>query len=146
MTANQAYVGLSALAFVPWLLLMLAPRSPLTRRLTGIPVFSLAFAALYVLLFAAFMADFLSLGGYASIDAVQAILAHDGIFLAAWIHYLAFDLLVGTWMSRDALQAGVSRLLVAPCLLLTYLFGPAGWLLYLLLRRASTGTWPVWPN
>jgi hypothetical protein len=54
--------------------------------------------------------------------------------LAGWIHYLAFDLFTGAWEARDAAQAGISRWLVAPCLLLTFLFGPAGLALYLLLR------------
>ena len=50
--------------------------------------------------------------------------------LAGWIHYLAFDLLIGTWETRDAREHGVPHLLLVPCLVLTFLFGPAGWLLY----------------
>jgi len=52
------------------------------------------------------------------------------------VHYLAFDLFVGTWETRDAAGRGISRWLVAPCLLLTFLFGPIGWLSYHLVRRA----------
>jgi hypothetical protein len=54
--------------------------------------------------------------------------------LAGWIHYLAFDLFTGAWEARDSAQIGISRWVVAPCLLLTFLFGPAGLALYLLLR------------
>jgi hypothetical protein len=43
---------------------------------------------------------------------------------------------VGSWIVRDARRRGIAHLLVLPLLLLTFLFGPAGWLAYLLLRAA----------
>jgi len=46
---------------------------------------------------------------------------------------------VGSWEVRDAQRRGVSHLLVVPCLVLTFLFGPAGLLLYLGLRTARGG-------
>jgi hypothetical protein len=53
------------------------------------------------------------------------------------VHYLAFDLFVGGWEVRDAVARGVSRWLVAPCLLLTFIFGPAGWLAYYAVRAGA---------
>jgi hypothetical protein len=58
------------------------------------------------------------------------------VLLAGWIHYLAFDLFVGSWEVRDAQRVGIHHLFVVPCLVLTVLFGPIGLLLYLLLRAA----------
>src|SRR6266566_35749 len=52
------------------------------------------------------------------------------LVLAGWIHYLAFDLFVGSWEVRDARERGIPHLAVVPCLLLTFMFGPAGWLAY----------------
>ena len=52
------------------------------------------------------------------------------------MHYLAFDLLIGTWEVRDAQERGIPHVFVVPCLFLTFMFGPAGWLLYLTLRSA----------
>ena len=53
------------------------------------------------------------------------------------MHYLAFDLLVGSWEARDARSRGVPHWALLPCLALTFLFGPAGWLLYLGVRSAA---------
>ena len=53
-----------------------------------------------------------------------------GVALAGWVHYLAFDLLVGAWIVRTARSEGVAHLLVLPCLALTFLFGPAGFLAF----------------
>jgi hypothetical protein len=46
------------------------------------------------------------------------------------VHYLCFDLLTGAWEVQDARARGIPHPLVVPCLVLTFLFGPAGWLLY----------------
>jgi hypothetical protein len=54
--------------------------------------------------------------------------------LAGWIHYLAFDLLVGTWEVKDSQERGISHWFVIPCLVLTFLLGPIGFLLYTVLR------------
>ena len=56
------------------------------------------------------------------------------LLLAGWIHYLAFDLFIGAWEVRDARRLGITHILVIPCLALTFLFGPAGLLLYFVLR------------
>ena len=58
------------------------------------------------------------------------------VLLAGWVHYLCFDLLVGCWEVRDARDRGVPYMLVIPCLVLTFMFGPAGWLLYQGVRSA----------
>ena len=54
--------------------------------------------------------------------------------LAGWIHYLAFDLFVGAWEVKDAQEKNISHWFVIPCLILTFLFGPIGFLLYSILR------------
>ena len=52
----------------------------------------------------------------------------------AWAHFLAFDLFVGRWMYFDSRERRFSAWLMAPVLLLTLMLGPAGFLLYLILR------------
>ncbi len=78
-------------------------------------------------------------GGFGSITEVRALFANDAALAAGWLHYLAFDLFVGTWIAREGLAARVPALLLIPCLALTFLFGPAGLLLFLILRLALRG-------
>lgn len=75
-------------------------------------------------------------GGFESIAEVRALFASDSALAAGWLHYLAFDLFVGGWIVADGLERKMPRLLVLPCLPLTFLFGPLGLLLYLALRLA----------
>ncbi len=94
----------------------------------------LAWAALYVVLLAQGLPQ--AEGGFDSIAGVRGLFANDSALTAGWLHYLAFDLFVGTWIARDSVERRVHPLLVAPCLPLTLMFGPAGLLAYFLLRLA----------
>jgi Domain of unknown function (DUF4281) len=73
-------------------------------------------------------------GGYGSIEEIRALFASDSALVAGWFHYLAFDLFVGSWIVREGIDRNVPRLLILLCLPLTFLFGPAGLLLFLLVR------------
>jgi hypothetical protein len=73
-------------------------------------------------------------GGFGSIEQVRTLFANDSALVAGWLHYLAFDLFVGAWIVRDGVSRGVAPLLILPCLPLTFLFGPSGLLLYLVVR------------
>jgi hypothetical protein len=78
-------------------------------------------------------------GGFGSIAEVRSLFQSDAALTAGWLHYLAFDLFVGTWIVRDGSQRGVWGLALVPSLILTFLFGPAGFLLYSLTRLAFRG-------
>ena len=75
-------------------------------------------------------------GGFGSIEEIRALFANDAVLVAGWFHYLAFDLFVGTWISREGIERRIPGVLLLPCLFLTFLFGPAGFLLFLILRLA----------
>jgi hypothetical protein len=119
-------------ALAGWLALMLAPLAPrLAQAVAGtlIPlVLSLAYAAIVLAFWAG--AD----GGFATLAQVMQLFTNPAIALAGWLHYLAFDLLVGAWITRMARAEGVGHLFVLPCLGLTFLFGPIGFLAYSAVR------------
>jgi len=73
-------------------------------------------------------------GGFDSLASVALLFETREILLAGWIHYLAFDLFVGAWIARSARIADVPFWMVLPCLALTFLFGLAGFLLFLAIR------------
>jgi hypothetical protein len=72
---------------------------------------------------------------FSSIEGVRKIFASDAGVTIGWTHYLAFDLFVGIWIARDADAKGVSRFLQAPILLATFLAGPLGLLVWLIVRE-----------
>ena len=124
----------SGLALVSWIALAASPyRAPWAARVrfaTGRIVPSIL-AVAYVALFAAKgMGD----GGFDSIAAVQRLFAVPELLTAGWLHYLAFDLFVGSWIAERAGALRIPHLLILPVLLLTFLFGPAGLLAFALMR------------
>jgi hypothetical protein len=116
----------SKLAALAWLALAVSPtRARWTGRVRFFSgrVVPLLLSVAYVALFAATgMRD----GGFGSIDAVQRLMAVPELLTAGWLHYLAFDLIVGTWIAERAGALGIPHLVVLPLLALTFLFGPAG--------------------
>ncbi|MCA9622294.1 MAG: DUF4281 domain-containing protein [Myxococcales bacterium] len=121
-----------------WLLLLVAPRWAGTRRLVHSILMPLLLAAAYALLLFSDMGG----GGEASMFSLRGVMAifdKPQTTIAAWIHYLVFDLFVGAWIVRDAERRGQSRLLVTPCLLGTWFFGPVGLGAYLLVRALRGG-------
>jgi hypothetical protein len=75
-------------------------------------------------------------GGFSSLDAVGRLFESPWLRLAGWLHYLAFDLLIGGFIVRDAREHGIGHVWILPLLFLTFLFGPAGWLGYRALSAA----------
>jgi hypothetical protein len=118
-----------------WLALLLAP---LRREALILVARSAAagVAVIYVLLIARGLMVGPGLpegAGFSSLDGVVALLSRREAILGGWVHFLAFDLFVGSWIAEDAPRAGVPHWLVVPVLGLTLMAGPAGLLAYLLL-------------
>ncbi len=132
-------------ALIGWLLLIGLPRWAWTRRLVLSGALSLLLAAVYLILVIAFFGR--GEGGFGSLADVAKLFAQPYVLLAGWVHYLAFDLFIGAWEVRDAQSRGLTHWLVIPCLVLTFLLGPIGLLLYFALRRfagtSSSGKHPV---
>eukprot|EP00160_Parvularia_atlantis_P001239 Unigene11003_Nuclearia_a/m.33619 Unigene11003_Nuclearia_a/g.33619 ORF Unigene11003_Nuclearia_a/g.33619 Unigene11003_Nuclearia_a/m.33619 type:complete len:176 (-) Unigene11003_Nuclearia_a:52-579(-) len=74
--------------------------------------------------------------GFSTLGGVLAIFRRGNArgVLAAWIHYLCFDLLAGLLIARDAHAIGLAFLPRFALLAGAMLYGPAGWLAYALTR------------
>ena len=134
MNAEQIFSLVNLFAMAGWLLLIFAGKTRWAAPVISGVVLPLLFAVVYSGLLAGHLAG--SAGSFQTLESVSALFQNRWLLLAGWVHYLAFDLFIGAWQVRDARVQGISHLLVVPCLLLTFLFGPAGLLLYFLVRAA----------
>lgn len=135
MTPELIFTIVNTIAFGSWLLLAALPGRRSAAQIAGIAVPALL-ATVYLVIIATAFAG--SAGGFSSLADVATLFGNPWLLLAGWTHYLAFDLLVGSWEVRDARKRRMPHVLVLPCLAMTFLFGPAGWLLYLMLRTIRT--------
>jgi hypothetical protein len=133
MTADQLFSICNLLALPGWILLILAPRKRWALIVAG-TVIPAAMAGVYVFLIAFHVGE--GTGGFSTLAGVAQLFSNPWLLLAGWVHYLAFDLFVGTWETRDAAARGIAHWVVVPCLLLTFLLGPIGWLAYHAVRAA----------
>jgi hypothetical protein len=133
MSPDSVFQTCSTIAIVGWIvLLIISPFwSSFDRFLIGIII--TLFAIVYALLiFQVFTpGDFEKFG---SLNGVMELFTNKTAVTAGWVHYLAFDLLTGIWIKKNALKYNIHHLILVPCLLLTFMLGPIGLLLYLLVR------------
>jgi len=132
MTADKIFSIANLVALVSWVILLVAPRWVVTRKAILSGAVPLLLSAAYLILIVLFFGQ--AEGGFGSLPEVMKLFTNEWAALAGWIHYLAFDLLVGTWEVKDAEERGISHWFVMPCLVLTFMLGPIGFLLYCVLR------------
>jgi hypothetical protein len=138
MTPQQVFSIANLVAVAGWLILIVAGRARWAAALVTGAVLPLLFAILYGGLIAAHWGE--TPGGFSSLIAVQELFSNPWLLLAGWVHYLAFDLFVGSWQVRDAQEHRIPHLAVVPGLILTFLFGPVGLLLYFMIRLGKNRT------
>lgn len=136
MNADALFQITSTMALAGWIVLLASPLIPVwADRIAGtlIPLLlSIAYAGLIM----AFWSR--AEGGFDTLANVQILFEIPEAALAGWIHFLAFDLFVGAWVARTARADGIAFWMVVPCLALTFMFGPAGFLTFSCLRFAIT--------
>ncbi len=71
---------------------------------------------------------------FGSLSSVMQLFTQEYAVLAGWVHYLAFDLLIGMWLLNQNKELKIHQALMAPCLLLTFMFGPLGFLLFTIIK------------
>lgn len=132
MKAEQVFSIANLIAMISWIILTVAPRWIVTRKIVLSGAIPLLLSAAYLILFVTFFGS--ADGGFGSLAGVMKLFTNEWAVLAGWIHYLAFDLFVGAWEVKDARAKNISHWFVVPCLFLTFMLGPIGFLLYSILR------------
>lgn len=150
MSWELAFQFANGWALLMWIGLVVLPRKPLPQAAIfygGVGMFCFAYVLLMGLLLGGLVDPVADEHGgatsFTSIAGVKALFgSHAGVTIG-WIHYLALDLFAGLWIAKDADAKGFSRLVQAPVLVLTFVAGPAGLLLWFVIRerraRAAAG-------
>ena len=134
ITTENIFKIVNLLVLLGWVPLFVFPFSKFTKKLVDglfIP-FVLCFFYVYFLsqTKGLFSADFSSLGGI--LDLFKKSTEESAA--AGWIHYLAFDYLVGCWIVNHSIKKGIPYFVFILPLFFTLFAGPFGLLLFLILR------------
>ena len=136
MNAESIFLITTFIAFIGWFLLLFV--SPFWYRadrfIIGIIIALLAIIYIWL---AVEGFDIELAGNFNSLSDFIHIFSVKTLAAAAWVHYLAIDLLAGTWIKKNSFRHGINHWLVILCLLLTLCFGPLGVLVYLIVRATK---------
>jgi hypothetical protein len=145
MTPDTLYMLINLSVVPAWLLLIVLPKSGITRALVHSGLYPVALGLFYIgaFFFAASSGEMTN-GNFTSVAGISALFQSPLGVLVGWSHYFVFDLFVGSWQARDGLRRQMPHAVMIPCLLLTFIVGPIGLLTYVLLRLAlRKGGWSL---
>ncbi len=138
MSADLIFTLCSNAILPGWLLLVFAPKWKWTTGFITSFLIPCMLGVVYIGLFISQANVMPQGGGFGSPQELALSFSNPYLLTAGWIHYLAFDLFVGTCYVTDAQKQGLNHWLVVTCLVFTLMLGPAVFALYLLLRFVIT--------
>jgi hypothetical protein len=133
MTAAEVFSIANMTAMPMWLLMVFLPKWKATRFLIDYKLIPILLSLVY----AFYIFQAIQIGGamdFGSLSSVMDLFTEENAVLAGWVHYLAFDLLVGMWILDQNKELKINQLLIIPCLLGSFMFGPLGFLLFMIIK------------
>ncbi len=121
-----------------WALLVLLPRWKWTLGIISSGIIPFVLGLVYGTLLLSQITSLPEGGGFGSLDALMILFSSPDAVLVGWIHYLAFDLFIGAWELKDGQEKGIPHWMLIPCFALTFMAGPVGLVLYLVIRSIRT--------
>ena len=133
MTPATIFSLASMTATLMWALMIFLPKWKITRLLINFKIAPIALSVIYVIyvILAINQRGWMDFG---SLDSVMALFTEENAVLAGWVHYLAFDLLIGMWILNQNQKLKIHQLIIAPCLFATFMYGPVGFLLFTIIK------------
>jgi hypothetical protein len=130
------YTNFGILPF--WFMLIFAPNSKITQIFINSIVLPLILSSAYIyILYKSILLgeDLLNLFKiYLSLDDLYTLFSTESFLLIFWLHFLALNIFLGSWVSRDGIKYNIPRGLVFLPLIIIYFIGPLGLVLYWLIR------------
>lgn len=133
MTPTEVFSIAGMITMPMWILMILLPKWKVTRFLIDFKVIPLLLSILYSI----YIFQAIQISGamdFGSLASVMDLFTEENAVLAGWVHYLAFDLVVGMWMLDQNKKLRIHQLVMAPCLFGTFMLGPLGFLLFMMVR------------
>lgn len=134
MTPSDVFSLSNLIALLMWVLMILLPKWKVTLFLIDFKAIPITLSVVYVI----YIVQAMLIGGlmdFGSLSSVMELFTSENAALAGWVHYLAFDLLVGMWILNQNKDLNIHQVLIAPCLFLTFMFGPVGFLLFIIIKN-----------
>ena len=118
---------------IVWAAILFFPRTSFSKLLISFPWIPLGISFLYIyfIIISGGLAD----ADFSSLDGIVSLFkkATPESAAAGWLHYLAFDFWVATWIIRHSQKYEIKHIFIIVPLLFTFMMGPVGILIYSIL-------------
>lgn len=118
-----------------WLLLLIYPKW--NHRNTAIYTAITLLASIYA--YYIITGPPMDMESFSTLEGIVSLFGQPQAVLIGWIHYLAFDLLVGNWVVNQAKEIGIKHIWTIPCIIFCFMLGPVGYLLFTILKISKVG-------
>ena len=137
-TVEMVYLWLNIGILPFWFTLIIFPQSRISRVfITSVfPIFVLSLVYIY-LLYIAHLDNydfFQNFKLYLGLSEVLNLFENQNFLILFWTHFLAINLFCGGWIVNDSQMFGMNKFLVSFPLIITYLIGPIGIVIYWIIR------------
>ena len=138
LTFENIYLWINFCILPFWIMLIIIPNSRLTQIFVNSIVLPLVLSTAYIyVIYQAIILDepmFDIFKLYLNLDNLYTVFATESFLVIFWLHFVALNLFLGSWISRDGIKYNMSRGLIFIPLVLIYFTGPLGFVLYWLIR------------
>ena len=120
-----------------WFLLIVSPNHTITKFFVKSLVIPLLLSTAYIfIVYQIYVTEniFEVFNIYLGLNELYALFSNEAFLLIFWLHFLSINLFVGNWIANDGRIYLVSKFLVVIALILTYLTGPVGLVVYWFFR------------
>ena len=138
LTFENIYMWTSFGILPFWIMLIIIPNSKVTQFFVNSIILPLILSTTYIyviyqtVLLDEPISDIIRF--YLSLDSLYTVFATESFLLIFWLHFVALNLFLGSWISRDGIKYNISRSLIFVPLILVYFTGPLGLVLYWIIR------------
>ena len=130
------WINLGVLPF--WFILIVFPQSHLSRIfVTSIFPFFILSGVYIFILYKSYLIGYDFDGNftlYLGLSELSRLFEDHLYIMIFWTHFIAINLFIGGWIVKDSQKFSINKVLIAVPLVVTYLIGPLGLLLYWIIR------------
>ena len=130
------WINLGVLPF--WFILIVFPQSHLSRIfVTSIFPFFILSGVYIFILYKSYLIGYDFDGNfslYLGLSELSRLFEDQLYIMIFWTHFIAINLFIGGWIVKDSQKFSINKVLMAVPLIVTYLIGPLGLILYWIIR------------
>ena len=130
------WINLGVIPF--WFILIVFPQSHLSRIFVTSIFPYLILSGVYIfILYKSYLIGYDFDGNfslYLGLSELSRLFEDHLYIMIFWTHFIAINLFIGGWIVKDSQKFSINKVLMAVPLIVTYLIGPIGLLLYWIIR------------